>query len=146
LILNGGISLAPISSRLDIYSKLRTAGFLEGELKYQLMGEPRSHAKQGNFSFSVTAGGGGSSSSGTDVGSILTDASEANYSTNTAAMDFGAIMGYRLDDTLLVYWGGSWTRITYSTRAGYVGLEAGFSFGTQEEKKSAALAEHASAN
>jgi hypothetical protein len=113
-LLQGGLSLAGLIPRTDIYAKLRTAGVLEGVIKFQILGEPRNVAKEGNFSLAVTAGAGGSSSSDSDNTTYFTSSTSAQYSTTVSAVDFGAIMGYRLSEWALVYAGWAWTRQTYS--------------------------------
>lgn len=108
--LNGNLG---ILSCLDVGVKIRTNSTTLGQVKYQILGEPRSAAKEGNFSLAVSAAGGGSTQSGSDT-SIGSNPTTANNSMNESAVDLATVMGYRMSDRALLYWSFSWTRQTYS--------------------------------
>lgn len=80
-------------------------------LKVQLLGEPRSTAKAGNFSFALTAGAGYSDTSKT--GSHISGSS-ATTKLSDYILDGAVILGYRFEPFLMVYGGGFVSRKNYS--------------------------------
>lgn len=113
---NGGLSLSALTSRLDLDVKLRFNSVFLGQLKFQLIGAPRTTAREGNFSVAITAAAGGASHTSSDTNAPLFGGTSttANNSFNESAIDFGLIMGYRVSEWALLYSGISWTRQTYS--------------------------------
>lgn len=99
--IKGGLGLW---ERMDLDFQVVSSSPALGRVKIQLLGEPRQEAKQGNFSLSLTAGGGLGGRNDRDTNTILTNVT-ANYTIDYYAWDVAMILGYRAGERFLIYGG-----------------------------------------
>src|SRR6185437_5476049 len=96
--------------RLDVGLKVRFDTTSLAEVKYQILGDPRVTAKDGNFSLAVTAAGGTGTRDENNQTSLQDSGVVANDTITETDMDFALIGGYRPSDLALLYSGGAFTR------------------------------------
>lgn len=95
-------------SQLDVYYQANLDGPGIGGLKFQFLGDPRNVAKQGNLSAAVFAGA--------LWGRVSEDAvqgdTEANSVVKLVGREYGAAIGYRLGDPMLIYSNVHWSSMS----------------------------------
>jgi hypothetical protein len=105
--------------RLDVDLKLHLNSDLIFQAKYQLLGDTELNAKAGNFSMAFTAGVGGHSDkdSTADVDFSTSGSSShitSSYDMSSTDYEFAAILGYRLNESVLIYTSPYFARRLYS--------------------------------
>lgn len=95
----------------DIKGSLSSKEPVIVQAKYQLLGEPRAHAADGNFALAVTAGLGLMRGSGSGES---TSTSPTRYDLHGSGVDAALIAGYRFNSAVSIYGGGFFTAFGYS--------------------------------
>lgn len=126
-----------ILARLDIELRAPMATFGTApailKLKYQVIGEPRSTAKMGNFALAVSAGGALTSNETTHYGGSINAVTDASFN----GFDLAGLAGYRVSDPILLYGGVFYTRYNFDgtiTQTGSGAIAAPYTFAGHAEQ------------
>lgn len=109
----GGMGSLSLADSLDIGLELTRKSPAALRAKFQILGDPSSSAKAGNFSLAVTLALGHQKWDDEDVSGTVVNGVTYKYNITGTLVDAALISGYRLSDEMLVYGGFFTSKISY---------------------------------